>query len=496
MSRVATTASETPKTLAAARGGRPAAEDPGDAGRLHELRLGPEGIIAASPVGGTPLRFLGLNGAWCAIDVRDASAPALTYLPQELPPDEAVRLALILLGFAPPAPATVPDGGPPAGLAPARHRVPAAVTAPGRQEEGNPAGTLEPGPECPVCGTPALLSPPPPPRPGARTRHRAGEAERIARVITWMTANAHRNDVTAAEVAAVIGISVRRLQAMFRKEVGRRPLQLLRDIALYRVHLALTGQAPAPASIAEAARLAGYTRVTRFRAAYRAYFGQNPSLPSRTAAAARPATAHEHPQPRPPAAEADAAGTPARLPVHRKRALCQLAREQHATYSELYEQVLSETPGLTRYQARGRARTRLRHQFPGRYLELLAAERSGAGTEVPPAIRGKSWQRATARLADLRQGAYQARFTEFRVQGMTVAKAYDRAIAAVREANADLFARLLAEEYQLWLAVSGGAAPAGDTGSFRSSESAGAASATAAPRHLAPASMPGEGSDR
>jgi AraC-like DNA-binding protein len=101
----------------------------------------------------------------------------------------------------------------------------------------------------------------------------------MARVIAWMVGNSHRGDVTVAEVAGVVGVSATRLQAIFRKEVGRRPLQLLRDIALYRVHLALTGQAPAPASIAEAARLAGYANVTRFRAAYRAYFGQNPSIP-------------------------------------------------------------------------------------------------------------------------------------------------------------------------------------------------------------------------
>jgi AraC-like DNA-binding protein len=311
-----------------------------------------------------------------------------------------------------------------------------------------------------------------------------------------MAANSHRDDVTAAEVAGVIGVSVNRLQAIFRKEVGRRPLQLLRDIALYRVHLALTGQAPAPASIAEAARLAGYTRVTRFRDAYRAYFGQNPSIPGRAAAAARDVTADKPPQPGPAAAEAGAAGTSARFPVHRKRALRQLAREQHAAYSALYEQVLSRVPGLTPQQARGRALTRLRHKFPGRYLELLAVERSGAGTEVPPGIRSKSWQRATARLADLRQAAYQARFAQFRAQGMAPAKAYDRAIAAVREGDADLFARLLAEEYQLWLAVSGGIAPAGDGGPVRGSEPAGSASVTAAPRRLTSAGMPGEGSDR
>jgi hypothetical protein len=136
-----------------------------------------------------------------------------------------------------------------------------------------------------------------------------------------------------------------------------------------------------------------------------------------------------------------------------KRALRQLSREQYAAYSMFYELVLSETPGLTPYQARGRARTRLRHQFPDLYLELLALEQNATGVEVPPDIRTKSWQRATARLADLRETAYQARFAGFRARGMTVAKAYDRAIAAVRKAEADLFARLLAEEYQLWIAV-------------------------------------------
>lgn len=263
---------------------------PGDAGCLHELGLGPDGIIAAGPAGGTSLRLLGLNGAWCAIDLRDASTPALTYLPRagELSPDEAVRLALALLGTGTaPALVTVPGDGPPAGPRLARDLAPAARTVPGWQEEDDPAGSAgRPRPGCPVCGAPAPLPPPPPsppPRPGAGIRDRARMAGRIARVIAWMAANAHRDDVTAAEVAGVIGVSVRRLEAIFRKEVGRRPLQLLRDIALYRVHLALTGRAPAPASIAEAARLAGYTRVTRFRAAYRAYFGQNPVLPTQAA---------------------------------------------------------------------------------------------------------------------------------------------------------------------------------------------------------------------
>jgi hypothetical protein len=146
----------------------------------------------------------------------------------------------------------------------------------------------------------------------------------------------------------------------------------------------------------------------------------------------------------------------------RKRALRRLSHEHYPAYSALHEQVLSETPGLTRYQARGRAWTRLRYQFPDRYFELFALERGGIRTEVPPDPRGK--QRACGRLADLRRMAYRSHFPEFRAQGMAPSKAYDRAVAAVREANAGLFTRLLAEEYQRWLAASGAGTPAGDRG--------------------------------
>lgn len=173
----------------------------------------------------------------------------------------------------------------------------------------------------------------------------------------------------------------------------------------------------------------------------------------------------------------------------RKRALRRLSHEQHTAYSALYEQVLSEIPGLTRHHARPRAWTRLRYQFPDRYLELFALEQSGADTEVPPDVRSKSWQRANARLADLRKSAYQPRYAEFRAQGMASPKAYDRAVAVVREGNADLFARLLAEEYQLWLTASGAAAQAGDRGSVGGCGRA--ETATAAAAATCDASAPG-----
>lgn len=71
---------------------------------------------------------------------------------------------------------------------------------------------------------------------------------------------------------------------------------------------------------------------------------------------------------------------------------------------------------------------------------------------------------------------------------MTPAKAYDRAIAAVRDGDADFFARLLAEEYQLWLAVSGAATSAGDR-EYADCERAGTAAVVAATQRGA--SVPG-----
>lgn len=144
----------------------------------------------------------------------------------------------------------------------------------------------------------------------------------------------------------------------------------------------------------------------------------------------------------------------------RKRALRLLAREHFAEYTSIYEEV--RPAAQTRYQARDMARLRLRYRFPARYLELYAQEQAGPGTDVPADIRSKSWQRSLARLADLRTPAYQKLFMQFRAEGMSRPRAADRAMAALREANSDLFARLLAEEYQLWLVAAAPELPASD----------------------------------
>jgi hypothetical protein len=145
----------------------------------------------------------------------------------------------------------------------------------------------------------------------------------------------------------------------------------------------------------------------------------------------------------------------------RTRALRLLAREHYAEYAVIYEQVRVAAPD--RYWARNRARMQLRHRYPDRYLELLAQERAGPGTDVPAGIRSKSWQRAVARLADLRAAAYRELFGQFRAQGMNRPAAYDRAMAILREAESDLFTRMLTEEYELWLTVGTAASQRGSS---------------------------------
>jgi AraC-like DNA-binding protein len=185
-----------------------------------------------------------------------------------------IEAALILAGFD--LSVCLPPSGPPA------------ATPTAGDPDGLPGGGLS---GCPVCGALVNIPLPQPPQASACTKRRARQAERTAWVIAWMAANVHRPDVQVAEVAEVAGVSVNRLQAIFRRDVGRRPLQLMADMRLHRVHRALTGQAPAPASLAEAARLAGHSRVTRFRDAYRARYGTNPALPGQAAVAARSGTA-------------------------------------------------------------------------------------------------------------------------------------------------------------------------------------------------------------
>lgn len=138
-----------------------------------------------------------------------------------------------------------------------------------------------------------------------------------------------------------------------------------------------------------------------------------------------------------------------RSSMARKRALRRLAREQRAIYRGLYTDTRPRTQ--THDQARGQALTLLRYRYPDRYLELYAQERVAPGTDVPPEVRSKAWQKASGALADLLDPAYRELFQIMRARGLNNSCAYDMAIAQLRDDNQDLFTRVLADEIRCCL---------------------------------------------
>ena len=110
---------------------------------------------------------------------------------------------------------------------------------------------------------------------GAADREEPGTADKIR---DWL--HAHRDEpVGVADLAAAIGLSVNRIHAICRHHWNQTPMQLLRGIRLDHARkglLALGPDAAAP-SVRAVALSAGFSRMTRFNAAYRQRFGQTPA---------------------------------------------------------------------------------------------------------------------------------------------------------------------------------------------------------------------------
>jgi AraC-like DNA-binding protein len=87
---------------------------------------------------------------------------------------------------------------------------------------------------------------------------------------------------TAAELAAIAGMSVRSLQSGFRRHVGSAPMTYLQQVRLTRAHETLRGGDPAAITVAEVAHRWGFAHLGRFASAYRKRFGESPSETLRT----------------------------------------------------------------------------------------------------------------------------------------------------------------------------------------------------------------------
>lgn len=97
----------------------------------------------------------------------------------------------------------------------------------------------------------------------------------VKRVIDRMQADPARA-WTAADMAEVAGISVRRLQEGFREYVGMSPMEYLRELRLERVYADLSEGGPG-LSVTDVAMRWGLMHTGRFAAAFRRKYGMSPS---------------------------------------------------------------------------------------------------------------------------------------------------------------------------------------------------------------------------
>ncbi|AZG44854.1 AraC family transcriptional regulator [Gordonia insulae] len=106
------------------------------------------------------------------------------------------------------------------------------------------------------------------------TDHLVPRPRIVTRVLDALRADPAR-PWTAADMAQVAGVSVRRLQEGFREYVGKTPRECLTEIRLAAVHDELTsGRA---ISVTDSAMTWGFTHTGRFAAAFRQRYGVSPS---------------------------------------------------------------------------------------------------------------------------------------------------------------------------------------------------------------------------
>jgi transcriptional regulator GlxA family with amidase domain len=108
-------------------------------------------------------------------------------------------------------------------------------------------------------------------RAGPRTTPRT-----VKRAVDAMRAQPER-PFTVAELADLSGVSVRALQAAFRRHIGMTPMAYLRDLRLHRANAELATVDRAGSTVAEVAYRCGFFHLGRFAAAYRAKYGVSPS---------------------------------------------------------------------------------------------------------------------------------------------------------------------------------------------------------------------------
>jgi AraC-like DNA-binding protein len=97
----------------------------------------------------------------------------------------------------------------------------------------------------------------------------------LAQLEDWIRANL-REPITLETLAAIAGVSRRALQANFRRQRGRTPMEQVRILRLEEVRRQIQLRGP-DASVTEIALELGFFHLGHFARAYRQHFGERPS---------------------------------------------------------------------------------------------------------------------------------------------------------------------------------------------------------------------------
>jgi AraC-like DNA-binding protein len=85
-------------------------------------------------------------------------------------------------------------------------------------------------------------------------------------------------DIALADVAAAVDVTPRAVQYMFRRHLDTTPIAYLRQVRLERAHRDLLAADPSRDTVAVIATRWGFAHTGRFSQAYRAEFGESPSV--------------------------------------------------------------------------------------------------------------------------------------------------------------------------------------------------------------------------
>ena len=110
-----------------------------------------------------------------------------------------------------------------------------------------------------------------------RVAHPEVSAPQLRLAIDYIHDNCAR-DVAMADVATAMNVTPRAVQYMFRRYMDTTPMAYLRQVRLQRAHRDLLGADPSRDTVGAIATRWGFAHTGRFSQAYRAAFGESPSI--------------------------------------------------------------------------------------------------------------------------------------------------------------------------------------------------------------------------